>query len=200
MTGWGSVEWIVAAIREEARAESDRLENETAATIARLREEDRQTPVVIPDRDARLEAARRLARERGAEENWTDRQLALESRERWMTRVVALGLEQLRNADAATRRADQLHLACEAAARVGGPQVQIVVAPDDLALAGPAWRAEMAASVDVSVTVSADPAVTGGCIARSADGRLNYDNTFATRTRRFEAAWRAALSELLQSV
>jgi vacuolar-type H+-ATPase subunit E/Vma4 len=48
--------------------------------------------------------------------------------------------------------------------------------------------------------VSADTSVSSGCIARSADGRLNYDNTLAARTRRFEGAWRSALSELLASV
>jgi vacuolar-type H+-ATPase subunit E/Vma4 len=200
MTGWGSVESIVAAIREEARAERDRLDAETAATIARLREEDNQTPVAVPDGDARIEAARRQARERAAEEHWADRQLALESRERWMARAVALGLERLRTADAARRREDLLDLAREAAARVGGPAIDIVVAPADLALADPTWRDQVAATISAAVTVAADPAVTGGCIARSADGRLNYDNTFAGRTRRFEGAWRSALSELLESV
>jgi vacuolar-type H+-ATPase subunit E/Vma4 len=208
MTGWGSVESIVAAIREEARAESDRCEADSAATIARLQEEDRQRPVAIPDGEARLEAARRGAHERAAEENWADRQVALESRERWMARAVALGLERLRRADAPTRREDLLDLACEAAARVGGAQlrpgqgsgVEILVAADDLALADPDWCAQVAGTIDATVTVSADPAVTGGCIARSADGRLNYDNTFAARTRRFEGAWRSALSELLASV
>ena len=200
MTGWGSVESIVAAIREEARAESDRLDAETAATIARLREEDSATPVAVPDGDARIESARRQARERAAEENWADRQLALESRERWMARAVALGLDRLRAADAATRREDLLHLASEAAARVGGPAIEIMVAPDDLVLADPTWCALVAGTIGAAVTVAADAAVTGGCIARSANGRLNYDNTFAARTRRFEGAWRSALSELLESV
>jgi vacuolar-type H+-ATPase subunit E/Vma4 len=200
MTGWGSVESVVAAIREEARADSDRLEIETAATIVRLRQEDSQTPVAIPDGDARLKAARRRAHEQVAEEAWADRQVALESRERWMARAVALGLDRLRVADAATRREDLLSLACEAAARVGGAAVEIVVAPDDLALADPAWRAEVAATIDAAVTLSADATVCGGCIARSSDGRLNYDNTFVARTKRFEGAWRSALSELLASV
>jgi vacuolar-type H+-ATPase subunit E/Vma4 len=200
MTGWGSVESVVAAIREEARAESERIEIDASATIARLRQEDELTPVAIPDGDARIAAARRRAHEHAADENWGDRQVALESRERWMARAVALGLDRLRIADAATRREDLLHLACEAGARVGSPAVEIVVAPDDLALADPAWRVEVAATIGAAVTVSADAAVTGGCIVRSADGRLNYDNTYAARTRRFEGAWRSALSELLASV
>lgn len=199
MTGWGSVESVVAAIREEAFAESDRIETQTAAAIARLREEDRQRPVAIPDGDARIEAARRLARERAAEENWADRQLALESRERWMARAVALGLDRLRAAETATRREDLLHFACEAAASVGGRTVEIVVAPDDLPLLDSAWRGQVTATLGAAVTVSADTAVSGGCIARSADGRLNYDNTLAARTRRLERAWRSALSELLAS-
>jgi vacuolar-type H+-ATPase subunit E/Vma4 len=198
MTSWGSVESIVAAIWEEARAEGDRIETETAARIARLREEDRQTAVAIPDGDARIDAARRVARERAAEQNWADRQLALESRERWMARAVALGIDRLRAADAATRREDLLHFACEAAARVGGPAVEIVVAPDDLALADPAWRAEVTATVDATITVSAEARVTGGCLARSADGRLHYDNTLGARAARFAGVWRSKLSELLE--
>jgi vacuolar-type H+-ATPase subunit E/Vma4 len=157
-------------------------------------------PVAIPDGEARIEGARRVAHERTAEENWADRQLALEFREQWMARVVALGLDRLRTADAATRREDLLHFASEAAVRVGGPAIEIVVAPDDLALADSAWRAEVASTTDAAVTVSADAAVSGGCLARSADGRLHYDNTFAARTRRFEGAWRSELSELLASL
>jgi vacuolar-type H+-ATPase subunit E/Vma4 len=200
MTGWGSVESIVAAIREEARAESDRIDAETAATITRLRDEDRHTPVEIPDSDIRTEAARRQARERAAEESWADRQLALEWREQWMARAVALGLERVRGADEATRREDLLRLAREAAARIGGPAVEVVVAPDDFPLADSEWRARLSATLAGAVTVSADAAVNGGCLVRSGDGRLNYDNTFITRTRRFEGAWRSALSELLASV
>jgi vacuolar-type H+-ATPase subunit E/Vma4 len=197
MTSWGSVESVIAAISEDARAERDRIEADVAATIARLREEDRLIPVAIPDGDARIETARRRAHEHIAEENWADRQVALESRERWMGRVVALGLDQLRCADAAARREDLLLLACDAALRVGGPAVEIVVAPDDLALADPPWCAHVAATTGTAVTVVADTAVTGGCIARSADGRLNYDNTDVARTKRFEEVWRSALSELL---
>ena len=70
MTGWGSVESIVAAIREEARAESDRVDAETAATIARLREEDSRTPVAVPDGDARIESARRQANAGEQTFNW----------------------------------------------------------------------------------------------------------------------------------
>jgi vacuolar-type H+-ATPase subunit E/Vma4 len=200
MTAGGSVESVIAAIREEARAESERIEAEAAAAIARLREEDRQKPAAIPDADTRIEAARRRAHEHAAEENWADRQAALESRERWMARAVALGLDRLRAADPATRREDLTRLACEAATRIGGRAIAIVVAPGDLALADPSWCAEVAGAVNATVTVSADAGVAGGCIARSADGRLSYDNTVVARTNRFERAWRSALSGLLASI
>jgi vacuolar-type H+-ATPase subunit E/Vma4 len=199
MTGWGSIESVIAAVREDARAEADRFDAEAAAAIARLREVDGRTPVTVPDGDVRLEVARRRARERDAEESWTDRQVGLEARERWLARVAAAGLDRLRAADAATRREDLLHLARDAAVRVGAPAVEVLVAPEDVSLTDAAWTAAVAAATGAHVTVKGDPTVTGGCIARTADGRLTCDNTFAARTRRFDAVWRHAVSELFET-
>lgn len=199
MTGWGSIESVIAAIREEARAEADRLDAEASAAIARLREDERQTVVTVPDAESRVEAARRRARERGAEESWADRQVALEARERWLSRAVALGVDRLRAADAASRREDLFHLARDAGVRVGGPAVEILVAPEDLSIADAAWTNEVASAIGAAVTVAADATVTGGCIARTAAGRLTCDNTVAARTRRLDAVWRRALSDLFES-
>ena len=198
MTGWGSVESVIAAIREEARAEGERIDAEAAAAIVRLGEEDARAPAVLADADARIDAARRRAREFAADEDWADRRVSLDAREQWLTRAAELGLERLRTLDAVTRREDLLHLAREAATRVGRAAVEILVGFEDLPLADHQWIADVAASTQATVTLAGSPAITGGCIARGADGRLSYDNTFRTRLRRLDAGWRQALSELFE--
>ena len=198
MTGWGSVESVIAAIREDARAEGERIDAEAAAAIVRLDEEDARAPAVLADADPRIDAARRRAREFAADEDWADRRVSLDARERWLTRAAELGLERLRTLDTATRREDLLHLACEAATRVGGAAVEILVGFEDLPLADHQWIADVAAATQATITVATSPTITGGCIARGADRRLSYDNTFTTRLRRLDAGWRQALSELFE--
>jgi vacuolar-type H+-ATPase subunit E/Vma4 len=199
MIAWGSIESVIAAIREEARAESDRIDADAAAAIARLRDEDARVPSVIANDDARVAAARRRARERAAEEDWNDRSAALDRREEWMARALSLAIDRLRAVDPATRREDLRRLACEAAARVGGPAIDVRVAPGDVALADDAWVAEVAAAAGARVTVSGEPAITGGCVAVGRDGRVSFDNTFAARARRLEPVWRQALNQLFEA-
>jgi hypothetical protein len=133
-----------------------------------------------------------------ADQDWADRRASLDAREQWLTRAAELSLERLRTLDAVTRREDLLHLAREGAMRVGGTAVEILVGLEDLPLADPQWIADVAAATPATVTVAASPNITGGCIARGADGRLSYDNTFTTRLRRLDAGWRQALSELFE--
>jgi vacuolar-type H+-ATPase subunit E/Vma4 len=115
-----------------------------------------------------------------------------------MGAVVARALDLLRTADAASRRDDLTRLAREAVMRLGAPALEIVVAPEDAAVADSGWAADLQAATGVSVTVVASAEVTGGCIARTMDGRLCYDNTLTARLRRLEAAWRPALNELIE--
>jgi vacuolar-type H+-ATPase subunit E/Vma4 len=198
MTTFGSIEAVVAAIHEDAHGEIERIDTEAAAAVARLRDDDARTPVTVSDAETRIAAARRRAQERASEEDWADRQAALTAREQWLARVVALGITRLRADDPVTRRDHLARLAQEAVHRVGRPAVTLVVAPDDLPFADARWIDEVAAAAHATLTVAADPAIDGGCIARSPDGRLSYDNTYAARVRRFEAIWRPALSALYE--
>ena len=90
----GSPASVVAAIREEAEAEVERLQETTAAELAALRTEATSTSVVIADRDARLTAARREAEERIARQEWEGRRAVMQQREQWMQRVVAAAQER----------------------------------------------------------------------------------------------------------
>jgi vacuolar-type H+-ATPase subunit E/Vma4 len=194
--GFGSLAAVTLAIQEDARAEVERIDAETADAIARLVREDAGLPVVVPDQELRLAAARRMARERLAEEDWADRRAALEVREHWTAHVAAEGDRRIGALPAADRRTGLLRLACHAAGRIAGDHVQILVSPSDAALADPAWQAEFAAATGKTMAIRPDASVAGGCIVRSADGRTQYDNTFAARARRFQSTWRPALGRL----
>lgn len=200
MRGFGSIEAVLAAVREDARAEVEKIESDATIAAARLRDEDRYSPVALADADARIAAAQRLARERAAEEDWADRRAILDARERWVGRVAAGGLQRLLAADPADRRADLLRLAREAVMRLPGDRVELIVSDADAAVTDAAWRAEIEAATARTVSVvSSDTVTTGGCIARTADGRLSYDNTYGARARRFESTWRQALGALFDT-
>lgn len=90
----GSPASVVAAIREEAEAEVERLQESTAAELATIRAEAASASVVIADRDALLLAARRETEERIARQQWEGRRALMQQREQWMQRVVAAAQER----------------------------------------------------------------------------------------------------------
>lgn len=199
MKPFGSVEAVVAALEEDARAELEKIEREFDASLLRLREDDAQRPVVVTDADGRIGAARRRTAERLAEEDWADRRAALVDREVWMQQVAREGERLLAALDPAGRRADLLRLAREALDRVDGAEVDVTLSPGDVALADAAWRDDAARESGKRIRrVAAAETIAGGCIVEAADGRVRYDNTYETRARRFESAWRAALGELFE--
>ena len=85
MRSLGSVASIVAAIREDAAAEVERIEESAAAEIASICVPD----VSIADREERLALARRMNEERLARQEWEGRRAVIEQREEWIQRVVA---------------------------------------------------------------------------------------------------------------
>ena len=199
MKGFGSIESVLAAIREDARAEIERIESDAAAAVARLRDEDARSPFVVADADVRLAAARRQARERLAEQDWADRQEALNAREAWIARIAAEGQRRSLASEPGVRRRGLLRLAREAVERIGGDDVELLISAADAAVADSAWQSQLAN--ETGRTISLTPAVdiaSAGCIARTRDGRLSYDNTYVARARRFESSWRAVVAGLFE--
>lgn len=201
MKGFGSLEAVLVAIQEDVRAEIEKLETDTVTALARLREEEAHAPAVVPDADVRILTARRQAQERLAEEEWADRQTALNARETWIARVAAEGQKRLLALAPEVRSREIGRLAREAATRVASDQVEVLVAIVDEALTqDAAWRADLEATSGKRVVVTVTPEIVdGGCIVRTPDGRIRYDNTYAGRARRFESNWRAALGTLFEA-
>lgn len=178
MQSLGSVASIVAAIREDAAAEADHIDEGTAAEIAAIRAEGTTTSVTISDRQARLAAARSESAERLARQEWEGRRKSIEQREAWIGRVIAAAREERR-----TDPAQLMALIAEALNNIATPQCEVAVAQRDLPLvrAGKKYR------------VTAAP-IDGGCIVTTKD--LIFDNSLEARARRLEPVWRKALSEV----
>jgi vacuolar-type H+-ATPase subunit E/Vma4 len=195
VTAFGSIEAVIAAVREDVHEETARIEREAAAAIERLRQEDAAMPVVIPDADARLASARVRGRERLAAEDWEDRQRALQAREAWISSVVQAATRRLFAEDAVQKRAHLVALAREALGRLTGADCTILLAADDAPLVTEAVRRELESATGKRVRVEPSDAVPGGCIAQTSDGRVRCDNTYAARIRRYEPAWRRIVTD-----
>jgi vacuolar-type H+-ATPase subunit E/Vma4 len=194
----GSPAAVVAALRDDADAEVELIERETQASLARLAAEEAAEPPVLPERELRLAAAHRRAREQLAQEDVLDAREALEGREAWLARAVAAGQRAIEEpAPAPQRRAELGRLAREGLDRLAGEAIDVLVAPADAALLDDAWARDLAPGRAVRVVASTELA-HGGCLVRSADGKVTFDNTLPARARRFEAAWRSALGALYQ--
>ena len=196
----GSPESVVEAIRDGAEAEIETLDRATEERVRRLGEVAEEEPLSDPRAAVRLSAARREAAETLAREDLADRRESLEERERWIARAAAEGAVRLARAgEDGPRRELLARLAREAIRELPGDAFEILVAPADAALCDEAWRKSVAGPSS-RVTVRCDnPPEGGGCAARTADGRVSFDNGFAARARRFEAVWRAELARLLAS-
>jgi vacuolar-type H+-ATPase subunit E/Vma4 len=199
MRAYGSSAAVIAAIDDEADAEVARIEQEARAAIDRLRQQDAADPVVLADRDARVAAARREAAERLARAEWQDTRAALEARERWMADVQERGRARLTAETSAATQAGRRVLATfavEAIRMLGATACEIVIGREDVASIDEAWRTEVARTSGCSEIRVVAGDVQGGCIVRTLDGRASFENTVASRMRRFEALWRAALGRI----
>lgn len=197
MKGLGSVAAVVAAILEEADAEVEAIDRDAAAAIAAL-------PVLphdgaAPEEAAAIAAARERARIAVAHENWEDACAALSDREAWIARAVEAGRCRLRALDTtAARRGHLAALAREAIDRLPAEPIEIVVSEADASLLDDDWKRSAFAPDDgARVSISVD-GVDGGLLARTAGGRVQFDNTWSARAERFQAAWRSALADLYE--
>ena len=197
MTRLGSIDAVVLAVQEDARAEIDTIERDLATAVARLREAAPPSPA--PDADGRIAAAHRLVRERIAAEDWADHQAALGGREAWIQQVIAEGERTLDALDAAARRADIAAFARDALARLPPAPLELLVPAGDVDVAQTLVReGTFAASAKVITRVAATSEIASGCLVQTADGHIRYDNSHRSRATRFEPVWRARLCELYE--
>jgi vacuolar-type H+-ATPase subunit E/Vma4 len=181
----GSVLSVVAAIREEAGVDVERIEKETAAETGRLRSDAQAANVEVADRAQRLDGARRAVVARLAAADWECRRAVIEQREAWIASVIA----------ASTSGAALEDLAREALRNLPAAPCEISVAAHDEHLIDEEWCRRIAAETGKpSVRRAPSVPIQGGCIAQSSD--MSFDNSIEERSRRFEHEWRAALCNL----
>ncbi|HYK04102.1 MAG TPA: hypothetical protein VE974_20275 [Thermoanaerobaculia bacterium] len=101
MQALGSPASLIAAIREDAAAEAERIQEATANELASIRAEEASSDVAIADREERLAVARRDNEERIAKQEWEARRAVIEQREAWIGRVVAKARERWSGLDPA---------------------------------------------------------------------------------------------------
>ena len=181
----GSAASVIAAMREDAAAELERIEREADERIAAL-EKEPGAETLLPDREERIAAALRAAREAAAREDLEDSRGALLARERWFEQAAEEGRKLLA---AAPDRAPVLFALARDALECLPPGARTLhVAPEDVRFfdAGALERLEAA--------LGEPAAIDGGCIARS--GRLSADNSFSGRARRLEGRIRVSLGKL----
>jgi vacuolar-type H+-ATPase subunit E/Vma4 len=109
--------------------------------------------------------------------------------------------------DASRYREALVNLAAEAVRAIGEAEVTVALGKEDEALAGSDFvsgiagrlKAEGVTGIEIGVVV--DPAVGGGgCVARSKDSRVIFDNTFKRRLERMKPSLRSAIvNEVLKS-
>jgi vacuolar-type H+-ATPase subunit E/Vma4 len=194
MKGWGSVASVLDALTGDADAEAAAIREQAAAEAARLQTQDAATPVVIPDREVRLAAARREAVEALAREDWEDRRAALEDREEWIRQAAAGGLARVRGRGGLDP-ALLARLIAEARAHLPGGRLRVRLPPANGQAPGDApWRETVeAAGAVVESDVADEELPRSGCVVVSEDGRALFDNSFEARARRLEAGWRTRL-------
>jgi vacuolar-type H+-ATPase subunit E/Vma4 len=190
----GSVAAVVAAIREEANAEIERLEREAAAEVAALAGPRAAGPG--PESDPRVGAARARARDEDSQEEWNASLQDLQDRERWMNAVVAAGRQGFAGtSDQSAARRLIGALVMEAVAHLPAGACIVVVPAAIIAGLDDVWRSETSARTGRPLTVERGP-LTAGCIVRLADRPMAYDNSLEARERRTQVEWRAALARV----
>jgi hypothetical protein len=191
MTAWGSAAAVVAAVRDDAAAERERLERDTEATLDALTRSAAGVPVVA-DGGERVDAARRAAAEARAAEDWEDIMTAAADRDAWITAVAAEGRRAIAAGPDAAAWLEQV--AREAAAGLPGDACVLVVPAAQLAGAQ-VWCERVARDLRKTIRIEAGE-VTAGCVARTPDGRVTFDNTVDARERRLRVEWRSAVARL----
>lgn len=159
------------AIRARAEQENGQRLTETRAELRRKRAES------LHELEAELALAQRQA----------DNHLALAVRRRWLQErekaINGILQEVCAEAEAShgsERTAILAHLATEALTALGPGSYRVTCAPSDCELVTPAWLQQQIAA-EITLEVCPDAAIRGGLRFTATDGRVCFDNTFATR-------------------
>lgn len=199
MKVFGSVASLVESVREEVEAEVVRIRRDAEERERRAIDAAAGESIEVPGRAERLAEERRNATELLGREDWADRREALERREAFAVEAARRGLERLAASAKTPERAEVVaRLAREAIERVSGDVVEVAVNEADAPLMTEAFRSEIARGAGRrEARLAAERLETaGGCVVRTEDGRASFDNTFETRARRFETAWRPIVAEI----
>ena len=190
----GSVSAVVAAIREEAAVEIERLEREAAAMESTAQQPRAVAP--SPDDDPSVVAARWRAHNEASEEEWREKLEDLQDRERWMDAVVAAGRRALTDVRDARAVKDWMRaLVVEAASYLPSGACIVVASVAAAGLLDTAWCDETGVDIGRTLSIEAGP-LTAGCIVRLTGQPIEYDNSLDARERRVEVEWRAALASV----
>lgn len=191
MKRWGSSDAVVAAIREEAQAERDRCEREAVADLAAARAT--APAAVLPE--APLAAARRAAAEQEADEEWENARDAMRDREDWIRTVRSMGRDAIVGMDPQAAADWIERLVLRAAPHIPGSDCTVEVSPAIAALLDGTRREQMEKATGKRLRLEAcgPPA---GCVVRSPDGAIAFDNSIDALEQRASRAWRLALGRL----
>jgi vacuolar-type H+-ATPase subunit E/Vma4 len=195
MKAWGSSASVIAALGDDAAAEVERLERDAAAALERLR----ASPAPGgggPDPAPRLAAARRAAADLEADEDWQDIVAAAADRDAWIASIVDQGRRAI--AGAPDVLAWTAALAEDAARALPGSDCIVSVPAAVLPQIDDAWRGGVERRSGKRVTLEAAP-FAAGCMARTPDGRITFDNRLDAREARTLPQWRAALARTYES-
>lgn len=193
MRSLGSAAAVVAAIREEAGAEIERLEREARETQAALAGE-RERPVEIPDADRRIAEARVRVARLEDDEAWSTVLEDLQERERWIERVVAAA----RRMAESTEHPDWVRTYTAALAleglRILPPGRGTVTVPASMkSLFDERWQRDLQDRAGRAIEIAFGP-IAAGCTIRLVDRPVAYDNSIEARERRLQSRWRAAVA------
>jgi vacuolar-type H+-ATPase subunit E/Vma4 len=187
-------------ILDNAKRTADAEKRKAEAEAGKVRKE-------ILDKAMRKAAALKSKEIAGA--HIEAKRVLLRAREQAISRVFETIREALIKVheDTPRYRKALVGLAVEAVRAIEDAQVTVVLGKDDEALTESDLVQEINGRLasegldGVSVEISIDPAVSGGgCLARSKDSRVIFDNTFARRLERLKPSLRSTIvSEVLKS-
>ena len=195
MRTWGSRAGVIAALRDDAAAEMERLEREADAALARLR--TATAPLITaPDPAPRLAVARRAAADAEAAEDWEDIVSASADRDAWIATVTDEGRRAVMNAPDLVAWTGSL--AEEAVRALPGAAAVIAVPAGLLPRIDEQWRRSVEPRTQKTVTLEPGDFACG-CVARTPDGKVTFDNRVEARERRTVSEWRPVLARLYEA-